>query len=157
MAAHLSRHIVFGEVGGQMLSPAEMLLNLLEVTPQTVDGPAAQGGTTFKSPTIPRAAFRRAASDAADFVRRAHRLPNEVFIGSETLSLGDFAATLGGSLDGGDPIQVVRGNIEFERYFASDGRKPFNWVIHSEGFDGSPLMSLGRLQGWTLKPARLAR
>ena len=123
VAAHLSRHIDFGEIGGQMLSPAEMLLSLLEVNPQAVDGPTAPGSTTYKSPTIPRAAFRRATSDAADFVRRAHRLPNEVFIGSETLSLADFAATLEAAWDGGDPIQSVRGNIEFERYFASDGRE----------------------------------
>ena len=36
-----------------------------------------------------------------------------------------------------------------------DGRpQAFNWVIHPEGFDGTPLLDLGRLQGWTLKPAR---
>jgi hypothetical protein len=156
-AAHLSRHIVFGEIQGRMLSPAEMLLALLEVKPQVVDGPTASGTTTYSKPTIPAAAFRIAAADAAEFVRRYHRLPNEVFVGSERLSLADFAATLAGRVEGEDAVKVMHGNIEFERYFATDGRKPFNWVIHQEGFDGSPLLELGRLQGWTLKPARLVR
>ena len=72
-------------------------------------------------------------------------------------SLSDFAATLAGSVDGGAEIRVVRGNIEFEQYFATDGRRSFNWVIHPEGFDGASLLELGRLQGWTLKPATLMR
>ena len=105
------------------------------------------------SPPSPPPLSARAVADAADFIRRFHRLPNEVFIGAETLSLADFAATLAGSVDAADDVKVLRGNIEFDRYFATDGRKPFNWVIHPEGFDGTPLLDLGRLQGWTLKPA----
>jgi hypothetical protein len=154
VAAQLGRRIVFGDIQGQMLSPAEMLLDLLEVKPQMVDGPTAAGTTTYAKPTIPTAAFHKSAADAADFVRRFHRLPNEVFVGSETLSLPDFAATLAGSLSGGDEVKLARGNIEFDRYFGTDGRKTFNWIIHAEGFNGAPLLELGRLQGWTLKPAR---
>ncbi len=157
VAERLSRQIVFGEIEGEILSPAEMLLQLLDVKNQIVDGPVGAGKTTYTRETIPAAAFRRAASDAADFVRRFQRLPGEVFIGAETLSLADFAATLAGSIDGAPDVKVVRGAIGFDRYFASDGRKPFNWVIHPEGFDGAPLLDLARLQGWTLKPARLRR
>jgi len=156
VAAQLSREIVFGEVQGLMLSPAEMLLALLELKPQFVDGPTARGTSTYSKPTIPAAAFQRAARDAADFVTRFHRLPNQVFIGADTLSLADFAATLASSMEGGSEFPVVRGRIGYDRYFATDGRKPFNWIIHSEGFDGTPLLELGRLQGWTLKPARLS-
>ena len=122
-----------------------------------VDGPTAPGTTTYAKPTIPVATFQRAARDAADFAARFHRLPNQVFVGAETLSLADFAATLAGSVEGGSEIKVVRGNVEFDQYFASEGRRSFNWVIHPEGFDGAPLLELGRLQGWTLKPATLIR
>jgi hypothetical protein len=156
-AAHLSEHIVFGEVGGQNLSPAEMLLALLDVRAETVDGPTGPGRTTYTKATIPAGTFRKGVADAADFVRRFQRLPNEVFFGSETLSLADFAASLAGRAEEGGDVRVVRGKLEFDRYFASDGRKSFNWVIHPEGFDGTPLLELGRLQGWTLKPARLKR
>jgi hypothetical protein len=79
-------------------------------------------------------------------------------IGAETLSLADFAATLAGSiLDPGAGVPVVRGRIEFERYFATDPVKPFNWIIHPNGFSGAHLLELGRLQGWTLKPAKLGQ
>jgi hypothetical protein len=157
IAAQLKQHIVFSDIQGQMMSPADMLLALLQVKPQIVDGPTARGVTTYSQAGILIVAFRRTVEDAADFVRRFHRLPNEVFVGAETLSLADFAATLAGSVEGGDEVGVLRGSIEYERFFASDGRKPFNWVIHPAGFDGTPLLDLGRLQGWTLKPAMLRK
>jgi len=157
VASHLNRHIVFGDIEGKSLSPAEMLMALLNVEPQTIDGPTAPGRTTYSRETIPAEAFRKASADAADFIRRFHRLPNDVFIGGETLSLPDFAATLAGSLEARGDVKMGRGNVEFDRYFASDGRKPFNWVIHPENFNASPLLDLGRLQGWTLKPAQLRR
>ena len=50
-----------------------------------------------------------------------------------------------------------RGTTGFDRYSRLTAGSPFNWVIHPEGFDGSALLELGRLQGWTLKPARLRR
>jgi hypothetical protein len=157
VAKQLSRGIIFGEIGGAVLSPAEMLMSLLDVAPQVVDGPVAPGKTTFTKTSIPAAAFRAATQDAAAFIARFQRLPNEVFIGAETLSLADFAATLAGSYGKPGDVPVVRGRTEFDRHFATDGRKSYNWVIHPEGFDGAPLLELARLQGWTLKPARLRR
>ena len=155
-AEHLERSIVFGEIAGQAVSPADMLLALLGVDPGIVDGPAAPGVTTWQDGAIPAAAFRTAVADAAAFVRRHRRLPAEVFVGARTLSLPDFAATLAGSVLHPElAVEVRRGQIGFVRYFATDPHKPFGWVIHPEGFDGGPLLELGRLQGWTLKPARL--
>ena len=155
-AEYLGRHIGFTEIQGQELSAADMLLAMLGLPPQVVDGPTAAGVSTYARPGIPASAFRQATADAADFIRRFHRLPNQVFVGAESLSLADFAATLAGSSNaaGGD-VPVARGHIEFDRYFATDGRQPFNWIIHRDGFDGTALLDLGRLQGWTLKPAQL--
>lgn len=158
IAEHLSSRVIFQDVQGQMLSPADMLLALLGVEPAIVDGPTAAGATTWSEPAIPAPAFQNATADAVDFVRRAHRLPSEVFIGGQTLSLPDFAATLAGSVvNPAAQVPVIRGQIEFDRYFATDPRRPFNWVIHPPGFSAAPLLDLGRLQGWTLKPARLSR
>ena len=59
--------------------------------------------------------------DAADFIRRNRRPPSEVFIGAATLSLPDFTATLAGSvLTPASDVRVLRGQVEFERYFATD-------------------------------------
>jgi len=155
VADHLKRQILFSDVDGQMLSAAEMLLTLLELPPQIVEGPAASGKTTYTKSTIPMPAFHNATQDAAEFIRRFRRLPNEVFVGAETLSLVDFAATLASSAGKEGAVPLVHGTAAFEAFFATEGRRPFNWIIHPEGFDGSALLELGRLQGWTLKPARL--
>jgi hypothetical protein len=153
----LRTQIRFRDIAGQTLSPAEMLVALLKLPPQIVDGPTLPGKTTYTKATVPVTAFRSTTLNAAEFVRRFHRLPNEVFVGAETLSLADFAATLAGSTGKDGPVAVLHGTTGFETFFATDGRKSFNWVIHPDGFDGSALLELGRLQGWTLKPARLRR
>lgn len=151
----LRRQISFAAAGNNTLSAADMLIALLGLPPQMVDGPTTLGKTTYSRPVIPAAAFREAATDAASFIRRFARLPNEVFIGPDTLSLADFAATLAGAAGRSGDVSVVHAATAFDSNFATDGRRSFNWVIHREGFDGSPLLDLGRLQGWTLKPASL--
>jgi glutathione S-transferase len=156
MAQSLALSIEFLSTGGETYSPADMLLQLLGLPPQVADGPTSQGATTWPSEVIERPEFKRASEDAADFIKRNHRLPNEVFIGAETLSLADFAATLAQSFQTTDgPLPLVRGHIGFERYFATDPKKSFDWPIHPKGFAAPELLELGRLQGWTLKPARL--
>jgi hypothetical protein len=64
VADHLRRQIVFGDVNGQMLSAAEMILALLELPRQMVDGPTAPGKTTYAKSTIPMPAFRTAIANA---------------------------------------------------------------------------------------------
>jgi hypothetical protein len=52
-------------------------------------------------------------------------------------------------------VRVTRSDLKFERYFSKDPVKSFNWPIHPLGFAAPELLELGKLQGWTLKPARL--
>jgi peptidoglycan/xylan/chitin deacetylase (PgdA/CDA1 family) len=150
VALHLADRQTFLAQGRWTYSAADLLLTLLNLEPQYVDGPAARGQTTLRTSSISRADLDRAAADAASFIRRHHRLPSQVWIGSETLSLADFTATLAAG-DG----RLRRGNPECERYVASDPVKTFNWVIHPQGFQAPELLELARLQAWTLKPARL--
>ena len=32
----------------------------------------------------------------------------------------------------------------------------WDWVVFPPGFDGDPLLSVAKLQAWTVKPARLS-
>ena len=109
----------------------------------------------FRGDAIPRAAFERAKADTVSFIRTNQRLPAEVWIGSEKLSIGDFAATLAAYDGTSANAGIHRANLEFENYFSTDPKGSFNWPIHPEGFSAPELLDLGRLQGWTLKPARL--
>ena len=119
------------------------------------EGPAGHThGETAKSPDE-IAAFEHAKNETRGVIRTNHRLPSQVWVGSKTLSLPDFAATLAG--DDGVSATVVsrKGNPELEKYVATDATGAFSWPIHPEGFSAPQLLDMARLQAWTLKPARL--
>jgi hypothetical protein len=44
---------------------------------------------------------------------------------------------------------------DYGKYLSNELRKAFDWPIHPEGFSAPELLELGKLQGWTLKPARM--
>jgi len=120
------------------------------------------GGTSSSS--FPRNAFVRAARDVADFCRTTGRIPDEVWIGTESLSPSDYLATLGQVIEvtittGKMPAEIVRraGHFTADRYVADDAPALWGWVIFPEGFHAPHIMELARLQAWTLKPAVLGR
>ena len=62
-----------------------------------LDGPARAyappvGGT--RSSSFPWSAFAQAVRDTSDYCRTSHRLPDEIWIGGESLSPADYLATL---------------------------------------------------------------
>ena len=154
-AEHLSVRQTFLMTEDGPLSAADMLLALLGLDPQIVEGPTTRHDSTCHAAEIPRTQFERAKADVVSFIRANHRLPPSAWIGSERLSLPDFAATLAADRPGSMLVAVRKGNPEMERYIATDPAKAFDWVIHPEGFSAPNLLELARLQTWTLKPARL--
>ena len=155
IAGHLSRHITSFETSRGSYSAADMLLQLLRMPPRIVDGPTRQGVTTLRTEALDPALFERAKQDAVSFIDTHERLPDEIFIGAETLSLEDFAATLAAAELSPQEIRLIPGRREFDRHFATDPVGAFAWPIHPKGFAAPELLDLARLQGWTLKPARL--
>jgi hypothetical protein len=156
IAEHLRQNITFLETRDAVLSPADMLVQLLGLEPRVLDGPTAAAASTWQSDVVPARLFDAAKKDAVGFIKYNQRLPSQVFLGAETLSLADFTATLAESvLHPNGPVRVIRGRVAFEKYFSSEARKSFSWPIHPVGFAAPELLELGRLQGWTLKPARL--
>jgi len=155
IAAHMAVRQTFLTTGDGALSAADMLLALLGMEPQVVDGPAARIASTYPEESLSRAAFERARTDVVSFIRANHRLPAEVWIASAKLSIGDFAATLAADEGGSGGIAVRRANLEFEQYISNDSKGAFSWVIHPTGFSAPELLELGKLQAWTLKPAQL--
>jgi hypothetical protein len=155
IAEHMAKKQTYLLTEQDSLSAADMMLALLGMDPQVVDGPATRIASTLRADSIPRAAWERAKADVQASIRANKRLPAEVWIGSEKLSIGDFAATLAAYDGTSASAGVHRANIEFEKYFSTDAKGSFSWPIHPEGFSAPELLELGRLQGWTLKPARL--
>jgi hypothetical protein len=151
----LATKLAFHESPRTVLSAAELLLLALDVQVPVIEGPIERGLTTAKGP-IPRWLFQQGVAEAVGEIRTHHRLPARVWVGPETLSLADFAATLAHD-DGSSPQVTIRqGDVtELEQYVHKDPSAAYNWAIHPEGFQGKRLLELARLQSWTIKPARL--
>jgi hypothetical protein len=157
LARHFKQNINFLALPAGDLSSADILLQLLGLPAQYVDGPTHSGLTTYTEATIPAFLFDVSLQDVKSFIETNHRLPSEVFVGAKTLSLADFAATLAGHLLSEGPVRVEHGKVGFEQYFSTDAAGSFSWPIHPKGFAPEELLALARLQGWTLKPARLRK
>jgi hypothetical protein len=155
VAAHMAARQTWLRTPQGTLSAADMLQMLLGMEPTTVDGPATRIASDYRGAAIPRAAFERAKADAVSFIRTNQRLPAEVWIGSEKLSPGDFAATLAADNGASSEVAVRRANLELEKYVSNEPEKSYDWPIHPQGFAAPELLDLARLQAWTLKPARL--
>jgi hypothetical protein len=135
-------------------SAADLLLAMLGMKPQPVDGPSLRKQSMMRAATIPRELFERGKRDAVAYIAQYRRLPSHVWFGSEYLSLADFAATLAAD-NGAAGVTVHEGRLVFEKHIATDAQRSFNWAIHPHGFSAPELLELGRMQAWTLKPARL--
>ena len=179
LARTAAREITFQRFDGYALSAADVF-GLLTAAMGTfietakwpsatrviaLDGPAriyspSIGGT--RSSSFRWSAFAQAVRDTAEFCRATHRVPDEVWIGSESLSPADFLATLAPALEnavasGKAPATVDRheGRFTADRYVAEDSPALWGWVIFPERFHAPHIMELARLQAWTLKPAIL--
>ena len=155
IAAHMAARQTFMVTEGVSLSAADMLLALLGMGWRHVDGPSRSSQTRLKAATIPRGAFERARADVVSFIDTSRRLPAEVWVGSETMSVGDFAATLAADDGASAEVSVRKANPEMAGYIATDAARSFSWPIHPEGFQAPSLLEMAKLQAWTLRPALL--
>jgi peptidoglycan/xylan/chitin deacetylase (PgdA/CDA1 family) len=114
----------------------------------------------MRSSSFRWSAFAQAVRDTSDYCRTSHRLPDEVWIGAESMSPADYLATLARTLEdliasGKTPTDVIRreGHYTADRYVAEDSPALWSWPIFPERFHAPRIMELARLQAWTLKPA----
>jgi hypothetical protein len=155
LARHVKESINYLSTASGDLSAADILLELLGLPARYVDGPVSAETTTYTPDTIPDFLFDASVRDVRSFIETNNRLPNEVFLGPQTLSLGDFTATLAEHLLSAGPIRVVHGKLGFEQYVSTNAEGSFRWPIHPKNFAPRALLDVARLQAWTLKPARL--
>jgi peptidoglycan/xylan/chitin deacetylase (PgdA/CDA1 family) len=146
---------VAGYVDRRALPPVSRLAPL--------DGPArpyAPASGSTRSASVPWSAFAQAVRDTAQYCRATHRMPDEIWVGSESLSPADYLAMLADATatliaSGTPPAVVTRqtGRFTADRYVAADSPDLWGWPIFPAGFHAPHLMELARLQAWTLKPA----
>jgi len=177
VARSVQQTIAFAKFDGYTLSAADMFALLTDaaagitdagVLPEatrltTLDGPArtfTPSTGTLRSSAFRWRAFAAAVRDTAAYCRTHRRLPDEVWIGAESVSPADYLAMLGRTVEqiittGKPPADVARqpGTFTADRDVAQDSPKLWGWVIFPEGFHAPRIMELARLQAWTLKAA----
>jgi hypothetical protein len=176
LARSVQKEITFQRLEGYTLSAADVFALLTEATASFIernewpsgipvsvlDGPTR---THVPSPGAHSTSFRwhafaRAVLDTSQYCRAYRRIPDEIWVGAESLSPADYLATLAAAIEdalvsGRTPDDVARraGSYTAERYVAADSPALWNWPIYPEGFHAPRIMELARLQAWTLKPA----
>ncbi len=178
LARGVGKEISFRRFDAYALSPADQfgLLTvaaaaILDGKPLTsvrlaeLDGPArpyAAASGSRRSTSYRDAAFAAAVHDVAFYLARERRIPDEIWIGAESIPPADYLATLAAVFDElvasrhlPASIARVEGRFTAERYVAEDSPKLWDWPIFPEGFHAPRIMELARLQAWTLKPAML--
>ena len=128
-------------IGEDVFSPAEQfdlfaraLAGGGELRSRNVLGPdSAPHDTDLSLGTIPRSAFDVAVKDANEFVEVNHRMPADVFVGSQSVSPAEFLMAMANILRSGTntpetvslPSKVL---IRTERYVANDDGRPVQRV-----------------------------
>lgn len=130
-----------------------------------IDGPADSfkpGAGSRNRASIRLAELERTARDVDGFLRTHGRIPDQVWVGTTSLSPVDYLATIGGVVEellrtGSAPemVRIRAGQFTADRQVAADSAQLWGWVIFPEGFHSPRIMEQARLQAWTLKPATL--
>lgn len=133
-------------------SAADQLLAVLGLPAGHVDGPSQATPSVYQPGTqFDRGLWERSKRDAVSYIRHHQRLPSHVWIGSDRLSLEDFATTVAFDTGGEGKVTPKQGRNRLGQYIGTDARKNYDWVIHPATFAAPNLLELARLQAWTLK------
>jgi hypothetical protein len=95
-----------------------------------------------------------------DELDKTHQIPSAIALGSQSVPpesyLVGIAQAVQTLLQKGEPPDSVTfgpARLAAADYVADDSPDLWNWIIFPHGFDAPKLMSLAKLQAWTLKPA----
>jgi hypothetical protein len=177
IAAKVGDEISFQRFKGYTLSASEVFTLLNEFVAEWAGGATSINfevkeppfGPTSVSPEVAEGTttdwsqFSRTAADVADFVRKQHRVPGTVWLGSKPVSPEAYLRALGpvtlALMDGKEPwglIEFKPTKLKAAEYVSDDDpKKLWGWVIFPPGFRAPAMMELAKRQAWTLKPAVL--
>jgi hypothetical protein len=138
--------------------PAEALL--LRGTPY---GPALASSELADNVKVTWSQFSRSVLDVAGFLEKKGQIPNVVWLGSTPVPPESFLLALAQTTQAllstsapPDSVTLRPAQLAAARYVADDSPSLWDWIIFPEGFDAPQLMTIAKLQAWTLKPALLA-
>jgi hypothetical protein len=131
---------------------------LLDGAPNGPSSPPVQQPGSFD---VSWSDFAGTALDVADELAKTNQIPNAVWFGSKAVppesylvALAQVTTTLTQKGQLPETATLAPARLGTAQYVADDSPALWNWVIFPPGFHAPRLMSLAKLQAWTLKPAR---
>jgi len=130
---------------------------LLERTPY---GPAPAPERLTAKLVAPWDQVARTVPDVQDELDKGGRIPSAIWLGSQSVppesylvAIAQVAQSVMQTGKMPDAVTFAPARLAAADYVADDSPDLWNWVIFPHGFHAPKLMSLAKLQAWTLKPA----
>jgi len=131
---------------------------ILDGTPY---GPASAPVSLMTKAQVPWDQFARTVSDVQDELEKTGQIPNAIWLGSQAVPPESYLVGLAQAVqiltqkgESPDSVNFGPAQLAAAQYVADDSPELWNWVIFPRGFDAPKMMSLAKLQAWTMKPAR---
>jgi hypothetical protein len=130
------------------------------VLAHTPYGPTSASEPLKANVGVPWTQVRRTLLDVQEDLDKTGRIPTTVWMGSESVPPESYLVGIAqastrllqkGQLP--DSVSFPPARLAAADYVADDSPDLWNWVIFPDGFHAPKLMSLAKLQAWTLKPA----
>lgn len=125
-------------------------------------GPSSRSVELKEKIEVPWEQFARTVLDVADELQKTDQIPNEVWFGSQAVppesylvALAQVTRTLNLKSEPPETVVLAPAHLAAAQYVADDSPSLWGWVIFPRGFAAPDMMSLAKLQAWTIKPARL--
>jgi hypothetical protein len=103
----------------------------------------------------------KAVLSVQDEMEKTGRIPNSILLGSQTVPPESYLAGIAQAVQNlmqnaapPDSVAFPPARLAAADYVADDSPEIWDWVIFPRGFHAPRLMSLAKLQAWTLKPAK---
>jgi hypothetical protein len=174
IAGQVDSNVTFQAEDGYFLSASELFLILNDYLAATIqrqsvdsiilestpDGPDSAPEPMHSQITIPWVDFAKAVLDVQDSLTKTGRIPSAIRFGNQQIApesyLGGIAqAILILQQNAEPPREVVLSpfRLASAQFVADDSPELWDWAILPQGFHAPKMMSLAKLQAWTLKPA----
>ncbi len=131
---------------------------LLESTPY---GPAIAAPPLTAKLIAPWADVGKAVLSVQAEMDKSGRIPNSILLGSQSVPPESYLAGIAQAIQNlmqnaalPDSVTFPPARLAAADYVADDSPEIWDWVIFPRGFHAPKLMSLAKLQAWTLKPAK---
>jgi hypothetical protein len=174
IAGQVDSNVSFQTADGFSLSPSQVfyIINkylagtiqrqsteslILDGTPE---GPDSAGEPLKDKVIVPWAQAGRTVVDVQDYLAKTGRIPSVIWLGSQQIPpesyLVGIARVAQSILQNAEPPATVTfepARLAAADYVADDSPDLWDWAIFPKGFHAPKMMSLAKLQAWTLKPA----